>query len=606
MSLSPDTTRIFKTVGMGLFTLASLAFFALTFLVPLDFSEISAEDFDVHAPAEFAERLEALPPAPAHRMFYRVGEAMEAHNTAVAEERGLNTAQREALFDRIGGDPSNYDQSLIEDAFNGDADSSSETTDLAKKVADNTGWMIGREWDSFEAFENELNAKLDEVNAAVISEHGFSDNNRENDRYAVMTAGVPDWLKTGLWAFLIFGLAALAGFVHMYPDTKRKPGIHNTGIYHNKGQTRQWPAWIVFALLVGFYILLYQYAGFFAPQAALLEPLSRVMAGTASSQWFMYGFMYTLAMTVMGIRMMIKYRGNAYQQVRTVSVVFFQVAFAFTLPQILTLMQLPSMDIKSAWPLEYSFFFDYRVDEMMAAGTFGLFLFGWGIALFAVGVPVLTYIYGKRWYCSWVCGCGGLAETVGDPYRHLSDKRLGAWQIERWLVHSVLVFAVVMTGLVAYTTFTGNAEVLGVNSYSVRGTYGFFIGFIFAGAVGTGFYPVMGNRVWCRFGCPLAAYLGIVQRFKSRFRITTNGGQCISCGNCSTYCEMGIDVKWYAQRGQNIVRASCVGCGVCSAVCPRGVLKLENRGEEGRVSDEPIIIGVEGARLNERVMGDEM
>ena len=50
----------------------------------------------------------------------------------------------------------------------------------------------------------------------------------------------------------------------------------------------------------------------------------------------------------------------------------------------------------------------------------------------------------------------------------------------------------------------------------------------------------------------------------------------MSCGNCSTYCEMGIDVRAYAEKGENIVRASCVGCGVCAAVCPRGVLKLEN------------------------------
>jgi polyferredoxin len=274
------------------------------------------------------------------------------------------------------------------------------------------------------------------------------------------------------------------------------------------------------------------------------------------------------------------------------------VVFAFTLPQILTRLQLPAYDIKSAWPLEYSFFFDYRIDQMMESGTFGIFLLVWGILLFAVGVPLLTYFYGKRWYCSWVCGCGGLAETVGDPFRHLSDKRLGAWKIERWLVHGVLVFAVVMTGAVLYTTLTGEAEILGVNSYGVRSTYGFFIGFVFAGAVGTGFYPVMGNRVWCRFGCPLAAYLGLVQRFKSRFRITTNGGQCISCGNCSTYCEMGIDVRWYAQRGQNIVRSSCVGCGVCSAVCPRGVLKLENKSEPGRINDNPILIGREGVSLN--------
>jgi len=94
--------------------------------------------------------------------------------------------------------------------------------------------------------------------------------------------------------------------------------------------------------------------------------------------------------------------------------------------------------------------------------------------------------------------------------------------------------------------------------------------------IGVGFYPLMGSRVWCRFGCPMAAYLGILQKVKSRFRITVNGGQCISCGNCSTYCEMGIDVKAYAQKGQDIVRSSCVGCGICAAVCPRGVLRLEN------------------------------
>jgi polyferredoxin len=119
-------------------------------------------------------------------------------------------------------------------------------------------------------------------------------------------------------------------------------------------------------------------------------------------------------------------------------------------------------------------------------------------------------------------------------------------------------------------------QVLGSFSMSFSKTYGFLIGSMFSGVIGTGFYPLLGSRSWCRFGCPQAAILGIFQKKKSQFRITTNGGQCISCGNCSTYCEMGIDVRAYAQKGQDIVRASCVGCGICSAVCPRGVLRLEN------------------------------
>lgn len=282
----------------------------------------------------------------------------------------------------------------------------------------------------------------------------------------------------------------------------------------------------------------------------------------------------------MGLRMIAKYRHNKYQVIRTFSVMFFQTCIAFLLPEIMIKLNQPYFDFKNIWPLNYTFFFDYNIKDLIASGNFGIFMLVWGIVLALIGVPIFTYFFGKRWYCSWVCGCGGLAETLGDPYRQLSDKSVRAWKYERYIIHGVLVFAVGMTVLVLTTYFTGDANVLTFNSNTVRQWYGFLVGSAFAGVVGTGFYPLMGNRTWCRFGCPLAAYLGLVQRFKSRFRITVNGSQCISCGNCSTYCEMGIDVRHYAQRGQDIVRSSCVGCGVCAAVCPRGVLRLENSSED--------------------------
>jgi polyferredoxin len=216
------------------------------------------------------------------------------------------------------------------------------------------------------------------------------------------------------------------------------------------------------------------------------------------------------------------------------------------------------------------------------------FMVYWSVFISFIGVPALTYYFGKRWYCSWVCGCGGLANTLGDDFRHLSDKSLTAWQIERWMIHGVLVFITLTTALLWTNSYMEGA-LLGSFSQAFSQTYGFLIGMVFAGVIGVGFYPLMGTRVWCRFGCPQAAILGLLQKYFSRFRITTNGGQCISCGNCSTYCEMGIDVRAYAQRGQNIVRSSCVGCGMCATVCPRGVLKLENGPRESQYG-EPILV----------------
>jgi polyferredoxin len=405
----------------------------------------------------------------------------------------------------------------------------------------------------------------------------------------VLLAG---YFKNNFLAVLTLITGAIIGALTWWQERN----LENHGMRSAAPRYTGWLGIITGILLIGFYILLYWFPAYISNWIILVDPISKAISGNPASQWFLYGFLYTVVMIVMGIRMFAKYRHNNYQLVRTGSVLFFQTAFAFLIPEILVRLNQPYFDFKNIWPLDYDFFFEWHLNTLISSGNLGMFMLVWGIVLFVVGVPLFTFIFGKRWYCSWVCGCGGLAETLGDPYRQLSDKSLRAWRIERWLIHGVLVFSVIMTVMVLYTYFTNSSQILGFDSYQVRSWYGFLIGSAFAGVVGTGFYPTMGNRVWCRFGCPLAAYLGLVQRFRSRFRITTNGGQCISCGNCSTYCEMGIDVRWYAQRGQDIVRSSCVGCGVCAAVCPRGVLRLENSSMDisTRATEERVLVFEDG------------
>jgi len=441
-------------------------------------------------------------------------------------------------------------------------------------------------------------------------------------------------------------------------------GIKNDHIWFRSITNRGVLGWIAGLALTGFYIVLYFYPEYLGLNAegentgiiAFFDPLSYLLSGQPASQWFVYGTLYTVAILSFGIKFIWKYRHNKYERLRTFSVMFFQLSFAFLIPEFMQRLNsenfsLPYYDLKNIWPLNYYNFEQYRVDSMINAGDIGIAMLIFGVVSIFVITPILTYKYGKRWYCSWVCGCGGLAETAGDSFRQLSDKSQSAWKIERWVVHSVVVFVVLMTTAVIYsylgedgkywlnrTSFligvavllttvfalvmifkrnefrkdakfgaigylaiilsligfhflSGDGNVFLFNAETLRSTYGVLIGAIFSGVIGTGFYPIFGNRVWCRFGCPMAAILGFQQRLFSRFRITTNGGQCISCGNCSTYCEMGIDVRAYAQKGENIVRSSCVGCGICSAVCPRGVLKLENDSMNGRINANEILLG---------------
>lgn len=455
--------------------------------------------------------------------------------------------------------------------------------------------LEGRTYATIFAFLGDLDATLAQVNDGLDSGSKIwpYDLSQYKQKIARIASDGPVARHTTLFFWLTIGLCSLGGLLRFYGRMRLEPeGIKNNGVFTSTVKSRGTVGIAIGVFLVGFYVLLYFYPAHITDWIRLGDPVSQLLRGQPSDQWFFYGLLYTFAVVVMGVRMAVHYRHSRYQLVRTASVSFFQLGFAFLIPALMVLINKPSLgyDLKNAWPLDYTAFFDYRIQGYLGEGVFGWVVLLWTIALAVVVVPFMSAFVGKRWYCSWVCGCGGLAETLGDPFRHLSDKRLKAWRAERYIIHGVLVFAVVMTAIVLADFFTETSfEPFGVASWRYRQWYGFLIGSIFAGVVGTGFYPFMGNRVWCRFGCPLAAILGMVQKWKSRFRITTNGGQCISCGNCSTYCEMGIDVRWYAQRGQNIIRSSCVGCGICSQVCPRGVLRLENGPSEDRYNEVSLV-----------------
>jgi len=267
------------------------------------------------------------------------------------------------------------------------------------------------------------------------------------------------------WLWIAISGIILGVLVFTYGQYKGShPGIKNDGVMFKAMSSRGFVAWVLGIVLTVFYIILYWFpellgvakSGKNTGLIALFDPLSEAFTGGPASQWFVYGVLYTLAILLFGIKFIWKYRHSKYEVIRTISVMFFQLCFAFIIPNIMAALSLPYYDIKNIWPLNYDLF-SGRLDELTNFGNIGIIILIFGLVSILIITPILTYKYGKRWYCSWVCGCGGLAETAGDPYRHLSDKRMVAWKIERWVVHSVVVFVTVMTVAMVYS-FIKNKE----------------------------------------------------------------------------------------------------------------------------------------------------
>lgn len=218
----------------------------------------------------------------------------------------------------------------------------------------------------------------------------------------------------------------------------------------------------------------------------------------------------------------------------------------------------------NAWPLNTGAF---DLDPAVGPGdpewwhTVAVVGVVWAVVLAFVVIPLFTIRWGKL-YCSYVCSCGALAETVGNGFRHRGPKGDAPRKWER------AGFAFVALAAVATVAHLFGFE-------GPFGLYNVWVGTFLAGAVAIGLYPFLGPRVWCRMWCPLAFWMNFWGRW-SRFKITAEKGKCIDCNVCNQFCQMGIDIKARALRGGSVTLADtpCVGCGECVARCPMQILHL--------------------------------
>ena len=303
---------------------------------------------------------------------------------------------------------------------------------------------------------------------------------------------------------------------------------------------------------------------------------------------FWYTVIYTALMTVFGIQALKRWgldRRDRFQVWRFVCLLGFQWLFFFVVPEFLFqwaveyqwvggLAQDPvfaaqswrSYGIVYAWPLFFYTFF-YNPHHIWVV---------WGLLLTFVVIPAFVLFNGKR-YCSWICGCGGLAETFGDRWRHLAPKGKTAirWEKMNLVVLALAtVITVVMLVRDTWGLFNDTAE------WSIA-VYRISVDVWLIGILPVTLYPFLGGKIWCRYWCPLAKLMDLMSKLYvklgiSRYHIDAND-KCISCNECSRNCLVGIDVMSFAMK-QDVLdnsNSSCIGCGVCVTVCPMDVLSFE-------------------------------
>jgi putative YpdA family bacillithiol system oxidoreductase len=342
----------------------------------------------------------------------------------------------------------------------------------------------------------------------------------------------------------------------------------------------EWSAsrWLILPLSFGLVYTVYGIKHYLWP-FTLLPQEAYQLWGVSPAFW--YSVVYTALMVGFGIPAMRRWgKEDRYQRYRYLSLISVQVLLLFVLPEIIYNLILHSESywrlygLTFAWPLFFNTFFDNP----------GLFFVLWGAFLAFVALPIFVRYHGKR-YCTWICSCGGLAETFGDRWRHLAPKGVRS---RRWEIMNVpvLIASVLITALVVL-----EVRSFFVDPWTLKKWYSLIADTWLVGIIAVTVYPILGGKIWCRYWCPLAKYMELISKRIGKLKITSND-KCIQCGECSRYCEVGINVMQFAKNQEEFSNknTSCIGCGICITVCPMDVLKFGDQPETKK--EEPALIQI--------------
>jgi MauM/NapG family ferredoxin protein len=258
----------------------------------------------------------------------------------------------------------------------------------------------------------------------------------------------------------------------------------------------------------------------------------------------------------------------------------------------------------------------FHFDPLLALVTFLSSRVVFVSFILACATIVVTFVLG-RIACGWVCPLGSVHQFFSFIFKKAKllkpkkDKNpMISWKY--YILIFILVSSLFSLDLVGYLdplSFLYRSFVTGVfpglahafsnflallysfhlpslgdkltqffQSLTINSTFsqGFFISLIFIGII---LLNISKERFWCRYLCPLGAFLGLIARWNV-FKLRIDSQKCIKCALCTIQCE--TQATPYPQEDWK--SSECVYCETCAAICPTAAIGFPLKAKPERIA----------------------
>lgn len=225
----------------------------------------------------------------------------------------------------------------------------------------------------------------------------------------------------------------------------------------------------------------------------------------------------------------------------------------------------------------------------------------------------ITLILG-RVFCGWVCPLGTLNNIVGSFKKWRPNTTNKNWYRVKYYILIFLLasalFSLQLVGImdpISLIIRSLSVSIYPIFNYSARATFDAIYNsgikgivdvseaiysvlkktvlsfqqpfYVQSAFIGTLFLLILGlnlveKRFWCRYLCPLGAFLGILSRFSILKRSVSEG--CTSCGACANVCQGNAS----PDKKEEWRDTECFYCWNCDDVCPQNAVSFGFSGKK--------------------------